>query len=85
MQSIQPILRKIRKNPVPGGKITFSKQYHCASSGSKTICEHFMISADAQVVAVDPMAINLAYIKRSLEKNLLWDNERVRLVHSAVR
>jgi FkbM family methyltransferase len=37
-----------------------------------------------QVVAVDPMAINLAYIKRSLEKNLLWDTERVRLVHSAV-
>lgn len=37
-----------------------------------------------QVVAVDPMAINLAYIKRSLEKNLLWDTERVKLIHSAV-
>jgi len=37
-----------------------------------------------QVIAVDSMAINLAYIKRSLEKNLLWDTEIVRLVHSAV-
>ena len=38
-----------------------------------------------QVFAVDPMAINLAYIKKSLEKNLLWDTERVRLINSAVR
>ena len=44
-----------------------------------------LISADVQVIAVDSMAINLAYIKRSLEKNLLWDTEIVRLVHSAVR
>ena len=27
-----------------GRQITFSNQYHCASSGSKTICEHFMIT-----------------------------------------
>ena len=38
-----------------------------------------------QVFAVDPMAINLAYIKKSLQKNLLWDTERVRLINSAVR
>ena len=48
-------------------------------------CKKLDLISVVQVVAVDPMAINLAYIKRSLEKNLLWDTERVKLIHSAVR
>ena len=48
-------------------------------------CNKLDLISVIQVVAVDPMAINLAYIKRSLEKNLLWDTERVKLIHSAVR
>ena len=38
-----------------------------------------------QVIAVDADTVNLAYIRRSLEKNLLWGNGDVRLIHNAVR
>ena len=38
-----------------------------------------------QVIAVDADAVNLAYIRRSLEKNFLWGNGGVRLIHNAVR
>ena len=37
------------------------------------------------MIAVDADAVNLAYIRRSLEKNLLWGNGGVSLIHNAVR
>merc|ERR1719400_2701377 len=37
-----------------------------------------------QVIAVDADAVNLAYIRKSLEKNLLWETGSVRLIHNAV-
>ena len=48
-------------------------------------CCHFVVSIHVQVVAVDADAVNLAYIRRSLEKNLLWGNGGVSLIHNAVR
>ena len=38
-----------------------------------------------QVIAVDADAVNLAYIRKSLQKNLLWGNGGVSLIHNAVR
>ena len=38
-----------------------------------------------KVIAVDADAENLAYVKRSLEENLLWREGHVRLIHNAVR
>ena len=38
-----------------------------------------------QVIAVDADSVNLAYIRKSLEKNALWGNTSVRLIHNAVR
>ena len=38
-----------------------------------------------KVIAVDVDAENLAYVKRSLEENLLWREGHVRLIHNAVR
>ena len=38
-----------------------------------------------QVIAVDADSVNLAYIRKSLEKNALWENTPVRLIHNAVR
>ena len=48
-------------------------------------CEPFVASTHLQVIAVDADAVNLAYIRRSLERNLLWGNGGVRLIHNAVR
>ena len=38
-----------------------------------------------QVIAVDADSVNLAYIRKSLEKNALWGSTPVRLIHNAVR
>ena len=38
-----------------------------------------------KIIAVDADAENLAYVKRSLEENLLWREGHVRLIHNAVR
>ena len=38
-----------------------------------------------QVIAVDADALNLAYIRRSLQKSFLWEKGAVRLICNAVR
>ena len=37
------------------------------------------------MIAVDADSVNLAYIRKSLEKNALWGNAAVRLINNAVR
>ena len=37
------------------------------------------------MIAVDADSVNLAYIRKSLERNALWENGAVRLINNAVR
>ena len=44
-----------------------------------------VLGNSVQVIAVDADSVNLAYLRKSLERNALWENAAVRLINNAVR
>lgn len=55
-------------------------------AGESQIVVHWLWpSPNFEVIAVDADSVNLAYIRKSLEKNALWGNAAVRLINNAVR
>ena len=55
-------------------------------AGQSQIVVHWLWpSPNFEVIAVDADSVNLAYIRKSLEKNALWGNAAVRLINNAVR
>ena len=55
-------------------------------AGQSQIVVHWLWpSPKFEVIAVDADSVNLAYIRKSLEKNALWGSTAVRLINNAVR